>query len=107
MPVFESGGIPLVVNVYSSETPVKEVTYTCLVDGKILFSNKRLQQATDWCWNTNIPLTVEQQRKKVTLELKACFNNGETVGSERTFTCQDTLTEVTLGGNWENLLGNP
>lgn len=107
MPVSESGGIPLVVNVYSSDTPVKEVTYTCLVDGKILFSNKRLRQVTDWCWNTNIPLTVEQQRKKVTLELKACFNNGETVGSKRTFTCHDTLTEVTLGGNWENLLGNP
>ena len=104
---FASESIPLVVNVYSSESPVNEVTYTCLVDGKTIYTDKKLRQATDWCWNADVPLTVEQQKKKVTLKLKARFSNGETVESERTFICQSVMREVTLTGNWENLLGNP
>lgn len=106
VPVFVSKEIPLVVNVYSSESPVKEVTYTCLVDDKAIFSNKKLRQATDWCWNADIPLRAELQKKKVTLELKAYFNNGEIAESKRTFICRDTLAEVSLTDNWVNLLRN-
>ena len=95
------------MNVYSSVTPVKEVTYTCLVDGKAIFSNKKLQQATDWSWNTEVPLTAKQEGKAVTLKLKARFNNGEVAETESAFTYHATPAEVKLAGNWENLLGNP
>lgn len=107
VPVLASGAVPLAVNVYSSVTPVKEVTYTCLVDGKALFSNKKLQQSTDWCWNTEVPLTAKQEGKAVTLKLKARFNNGEVAETESAFTYHITPVEVKLAGNWENLLGNP
>lgn len=107
VPVLASGAVPLAVNVYSSATPVKEVTYTCLVDGKVLFSDKKLQQVTDWCWNAKIPLTVEQKGKKIRLKLKAYFNNGEAVEAKSTFTYDATPAEVKLTGNWENLLENP
>ena len=105
---FASGkGIPLVVNVYSSETPVREVTYTCWVEGKVLFANKKLRQMTDWCWNADIPLTVSKEKKKVILKLKAYFNNGEVLERKRSFTYCDTSTDVNLTANWENLLGSP
>ena len=106
-PVLPSGAVPLAVNVYSSVTPVKEVTYTCLIDGKVLFGNKKLQQATDWCWNAEIPLTAKQEGKVVTLKIKACFNNGETAETESAFTYHTAPMEVKLGGNWVNLLENP
>lgn len=107
VPVLASGAVPLAVNVYSSVTPVKEVTYTCLVDGKPLFSNKKLQQATDWCWNTEVPLTAKHEGKAVTLKLKARFNNGEIAETESAFTYAATPIEVKLASNWDNLLGNP
>lgn len=107
VPVLSSGAVPLAVNVYSSVTPVKEVTYTCLVDGKALFSNKKLQQATDWCWNTEVPLNAKQEGKAVTLRLKARFNNGEVAETESAFTYHTTPAEVKLADNWDNLLGNP
>lgn len=107
VPVMASGAVPLVVNVYSSVTPVKEVIYTCLVDGKPLFSNKKLQQATDWCWNAEIPLSAKQEGKAVILKLTARFNNGEMAEAESAFTYHAAPAEVKLAGNWENLLGNP
>ena len=107
IPVLASGAVPLVVNAYSSVTPVKEVTYTCLVDGKALFNNKKLQQATDWCWNAEVPLTAKQEGKAVTLKIKARFNNGETAETESAFTYHAAPAEVKLGGNWLNLLENP
>lgn len=108
VPVLASGAVPLAVNVYSSVSPVKEVTYICLVDGKAVFSNKKLQQATDWCWNAEIPLTAKQEGKAVTLKLKARFNNGEVAETESAFTYHATApAEVKPGSNWENLLSNP
>lgn len=107
VPVMASGAVPLVVNIYSSVTPVKEVTYTCLIDGKAIFSNKKLQQATDWCWNAEVPLTAKQEGKAVTLKLKTRFNNGEVAETESAFTYHAAPAEVKLAGSRVNLLGNP
>lgn len=107
VPVLPSGAVPLAVNVYSSATPVKEVTYTCLVDGKVLFSNKKLSKATDWCWNAEVPLAAKQEGKAITLKLKARFNNGEVAETESAFTYHIAPAEVKLAGEWTNLLGNP
>lgn len=107
VPVLASGAVPLVVNVYSSASPVKEVTYTCWVDNKELFSEKKLRQATDWCWNGEVPLTSREKGKKITLKLKACFDNGDVIDRKTVFTYHPAHPEVKLTGNWENLLGNP
>lgn len=108
VPVLSSGAVPLAVNVYSSATPVKEVTYTCLADGKTLFAGKKLSKATDWCWNAEVPLTARQEGKAITLKLKARFNNGDIAESETAFTYHQTeQPEVKLAGEWINLLGNP
>lgn len=105
--VSPSGTVPLVVNVYSSVSPVKEVVYSCQVDGQMLFAGKHLQQSTDWSWNTEIPLTARQQGKTVRLLLEARFNNGEVAKSERLFTYPTAPATVKLGNDWTNLLGNP
>lgn len=108
VPVLLSGAVPLSVNVYSSATPVKEVTYTCLADGKTLFTGKKLSKATDWCWNAEVPLTARQEGKAIALKLKARFNNGDIAESETAFTYhQAEQPEVKLAGEWTNLLGNP
>lgn len=108
VPVLSSGAVPLAVNVYSSATPVKEVTYTCLVDGKTIFAGKKLSKATDWCWNAEVPLTARHEGKAITLKLKARFNNGDIAESETAFTYHQAVQpEVKLAGNWTNLLGNP
>ena len=39
--VMASGVLPVAVNVYSSVSPVKEVLYTCLADGKPVMKNKK------------------------------------------------------------------
>lgn len=102
-----TGSIPLAVNLYSSASPVKEVVYTCLVDGRPLFSDRPLRQATDWCWNADMPLTAQQQGKAVTLQVKARFNNGEVIRTERRFIYDASPVEIQWGDNWTNLLGNP
>lgn len=106
-PVLTSGAVPLTVNTYNSVSPVKEVVYTCLSDGKPLFSSKKLTQSTDWSWNAEIPLTARWQNKSITLQVEARFNNGETVRAESTFTYLPPSSETTLTEDWNNLLGNP
>ena len=104
--VSPSGTVPVAVNVYSSASPVKEVLYTCLLQGKPVLKNKKLQPSTDWSWNASLPLPARYQGKELTLQVTARFNNGETAQAETTFTCQPQQPQVTLADNWDNLLGN-
>lgn len=106
-PVRASGAVPLTVNTYSSVSPVKEVIYTCLADGKPLFSGKKLNQSTDWSWNTEIPLTSRWENKMITVQVEARFNNGESARAESSFTYQPQQSEVKFTADWNNLLGNP
>lgn len=98
--------VPVVVNVYASVSPVKEVVYSCFVDGKPVIKNKSLRQSTDWSWNGELPLPAKYQNKEMTLRVKARFNNGEITETERTFTCQPGKVEPVFTANWDNLVGN-
>ncbi len=105
VPVSISGAVPVTVNVYSSVSPVKEVSYSCRIDGKT-FAGK-LSRATDWCWNSELPFAAAQRGKMATLKIKAFFNNGEVAESETVFTYRPTEMKPVLSTDWNNLLGTP
>lgn len=98
--------VPVFVNAYSSVTPVKEVIYSCLLNGKPVVKNKKLQQATDWTWTGEIPLAAHHQKKELTLQVTARFRNGEIASAESVFTVQPGQPDIALTDNWDNLLGN-
>lgn len=101
-----SGTIPVAVNVYSSVSPVKEVVYTCLANGKPVVKNKKLRPSTDWSWNGEISLPAHYQGKEITLQVTARFNNGETARAENTFTCRPEPAAPAFAADWDNLLAN-
>lgn len=108
MPVLQSGILPLSVNVYSSVSPVKEVTYTCSVNNKPIVKGKKLRQQTDWNWYAGIPRLSAKQGDVVTVHAVAKFGNGETAQAETSFTYQPGKQAVVrFDGDWDNLLGNP
>lgn len=108
MPVLQSGILPLSVNVYSSVSPVKEVTYTCSVNNKQVVKGKKLRQQTDWNWYAGIPRLSAKQGDVVTVHAVAKFGNGETAQAETSFTYQPGKQAVVrFDGDWDNLSGNP
>ncbi len=96
----------LTVNAYSSSSPVKEITYTCLKDGKNVVRKSSLEQATNWSWTAPIELKPELAGEELTIKVTACFNNGETVQTEKTFVFQPECVSVSLTDDWTNLLGD-
>lgn len=106
-PVTQSGAVPIVVNTYHATSPTKEVTYTCLVDGKKFATNKKLTRKTDWSWNDMIYLTNRPNGKKVTIRVTATFNNGEKAEKEVEFVYNNRKPLVNLDKDWANLLGSP
>lgn len=105
-PVFMSGAIPLTVNTYHAASPTKEVTYTCLIDRKKLFTNRKLSQQTDWTWKDIVYVGNQAKGKTVTLQVTATFNNGETARKEIRFVHSARKPLTNLTENWTNLLGN-
>lgn len=106
-PVLASGKVPLSVNVYSSVTPVKEVSYTCWVNGKNGLSPAKLGRQTDWNWYAEIPVPAKYAGQPVTVRVKAAFNDGQTAEAESTFVYRPEETpEVKPDADWSNLLGN-
>lgn len=107
MPVTASGSLPLSVNVYSSESPVKEVTYTCLANGKPLKNKGKLKQQSDWNWRTEIPRLTVKPGEVITLKVTATFDSDETTFTESSFPYEpEQRTKVRLDEDWKNLLGN-
>ncbi len=106
-PVYTSGVVPLTVNVYHSVSPTKEVTFTCLVNGKKLFSNRKLSQMTDWTWKDNLSLSHQLVGKNITVRVNATFENGEKAFKEISFPYSNRKPLTYLKENWTNLLGNP
>ena len=81
------------------------MVYSCLQDGKAILKNKKLVQATDWTWNGDMPLSAKYQGKELTLQVTARFNNGETAYAESAFIVRPEQVKVSLGADWNNLLG--
>lgn len=96
----------LTVNAYSSASPVKRMTCTCLHEGKALWKNKPLRQDTDWTWSALLPLKPADAPQELTLLVEAEFNNGETAKAEKRFTYLPQAPRIALTEDWDNLLGN-
>lgn len=94
------------VNVYSSASPVRRVTYTCLDQDKPVLRDKRLSQSSDWCWTATLPLKETHAGKELTIQVEAEFKNGETARSETNFVYLPQQADIRLTENWDNLLGN-
>lgn len=94
------------VNVYSSASPVRRVTYTCLDQDKPVLRDKRLSQSSDWCWTATLPLKETHAGKELTIQVEAEFKNGETARSEKNFVYLLQQADIRLTENWDNLLGN-
>ncbi|MBW9279746.1 PQQ-binding-like beta-propeller repeat protein [Bacteroides fragilis] len=94
------------VNVYSSASPARRVTYTCLDRDKPVLRNKRLSQSSDWCWTATLPLKETHAGKELTIQVEAEFKNGETARSEKNFVYLPQQADIRLTENWDNLLGN-
>ena len=107
LPVSSTGTLPLVVNLYSTVSPAKRVTYACHVDGKAWLADQPLTQASDWSWTADIPFTDKFDGKKIAVEVTACFKNGETAKSYSYFTYRSVSAKVSCPADWTNLLGNP
>lgn len=107
-PVLPSGEVPLSVNAYSAISPVSSVTYACRVEGETVCAGKPMKQQTDFNWYAAIPLPARLAGRFVTVAVEARFANGEVARAERSFTYQpDKASEVSLQGDWTNLLSNP
>lgn len=94
------------VNVYSSASPARRVTYTCLDQDKPVLRGKRLSQSSDWCWTATLPLKETHAGKELTIQVEVEFKNGETARSEKNFVYLPQQADVRLTENWDNLLGN-
>lgn len=105
-PILSEGGVPLVVNAYSSVSPVKAMTCECRVEGKTIFSGKTLKQQTDFTWSGELPLTSDRIGQFVTVRVKAEFGNGEVACAEASFTYRSSAVPVRLQDDWTNLGGD-
>lgn len=107
-PALPSGNINLSANAYSCVSPVSHVSYSCIVDGKKVLTNKEMSQNTDFSWSAEIPLSTQYTGKFVTVSVEAVFANGEIARTEKSFVYEPAnKTPVTLKEDWTNLLGNP
>lgn len=106
-PVSASGEVLLSVNAYSSSSPVKAVTYSCLCNGNYYLVNKPLQQQTDFNWSAAMALPEKLNGQIVTVKVEAFFANGEIAKENAVFKYQSTpATSVALHDDWCNLLKN-
>lgn len=106
LPILISGAVPLTVNTYHSDSPTKEVTYSCWIEGKKLFTNRKLTQMTDWSWKDMVYLTQKPVGKEVRIRAMATFRNGEKAEKEVRFTYGERADRVEPEESWDNLLGN-
>lgn len=105
-PVLISGAIPVTVNAYHPDSPVRQVSYSCFVNGKKLFTDRRLTQATDWSWKDIIHLPNRPVGKTIRIKATVVFTNGEKTEKEVSFTYHTRADLVDLRENWDNLAGD-
>jgi len=102
----EGGGNKVLVNAYSTVSPVKEITVSAFLDGKKVMKEVRLAQRTDWTWEATLPLKEAWKDRELRLNAVARLNNGEKAEAEGTFVMKSSPVEARLTDNWDNLLGD-
>ena len=101
-----AGNVPLSVNVYNSESPAAQVSFVYAINGKAWSKPKQLVALTDWNWQAEIPANKLKENDEVQLIVSAQFGNGEVEKQRKKFVFDAQPTPVSLGGDWNNLLGN-
>lgn len=94
------------VNAYSSTSPVREVSYTCLYQGKTVIPYKPLTKQTDWTWTAEMPLNDTYTDKELVIRVKCLFKDGRSAETDSKFILSQSDTRAEFGDNWTNLLGN-
>lgn len=105
-PQGRTGTKTVTVNTYSSTSPVAEVTYTCLENGKTIIPYKKLSQKTDWSWTAVMPLNDTYAGKELKMRVRTHFKDGRTAETDSKFVYEKSSLEITLDTDWKNLLGN-
>ncbi|MCC8145555.1 MAG: PQQ-binding-like beta-propeller repeat protein [Bacteroidales bacterium] len=105
--VNEKGEIPLLVNTYTSTSPVKEIHYSCSSGNKVLINKKKLKPYTDWTWGDNFIINPAYQGKEIEIEITAYLNNGDTIRRNTVFHYRKNEQSTQLDEDWINLLGDP
>lgn len=102
-----NGKIPISVNAYSAVSPARSVSYTCTMDDKKVVSDVALTQNTDWNWSGEFQLPSSAQNRRVFVEAKVVFNNGEVAKTTESFIYQpNEKLSVKTNQDWLTLLNN-
>ncbi|MFV0505086.1 MAG: PQQ-binding-like beta-propeller repeat protein [Bacteroidales bacterium] len=102
----------LSVNTYHSGAPVDKVRSRIWEKGKspdwhdlsIDEGWISLSQTSDWNWQSK---WQPEKAGKYTIITEALLKGGDVLRDMQDFELQESKTDIVLGGNWENLLGNP
>lgn len=105
--LLENGKIPLSVNAYHTVSPVREVVYICLMDGRKVINRQPLHQRTDFNWFGEIVLPDKCKGRQITVNVEVRFANGEVADTRETFVYPVAKKTGSVKGDWNNLLGNP
>lgn len=105
-PQGETATKTVTVNTYSSISPVAEVAYTCLKDGKTIIPYKALFRKTDWTWTSEMPLSDTYTGKELVIRVRTRFKDGRTAETDSKFVYVKNGPAVNLDTDWTNLLGN-
>lgn len=96
----------VLVNAYSTTSPVKEVTLSAFIDGKRVMKEQRMTQRTDWTWELALPQKEAWKNRVLQLKATARLNNGQQAETEGILSLPEGPTNIRLTDNWDNLLGN-
>ena len=105
-PCDSSGKVQLIVNAYSTVSPVENIHYECRTEGENVFLKGTLQRQTDFTWSAGIPIPVGLSGKLIVVRATAEFGNGEVARSERSFFYRPSVSIVHLKQKWTNVNGN-
>lgn len=108
-PLEVNGNLPLSANIYNSNAETKEVAYLIVdVESKEILSSGNIEEnRSDWNWYKEITIPSLYSGKKLSLEIKALFSNGEEASSTQIFLYnKDTPVKLIEGEDWNTLLKN-
>lgn len=105
-PELSNGTVPLSVNVYSTNSPVKSVEFSCLFNDKVIMGAKPMKQNSDFNWYAEMSLPSSMRNKNLSVEVKATFFNGEIAKKRTSFLFEKEHEVINPSSNWCNMLGN-
>lgn len=102
-----SGEVALTVNAYSTVSPIVKMSYSCVADGRALFSDRPMKRQSDFAWTAAMTLPEAAEGRYVTVTAKALYANGEVGQKSASFRHDGRPVPIRADKEWTNLLGNP